>query len=221
MIEIKDISYSYGRRTVISGLSLTVRRGECAVLAGPNGSGKTTALSVIAGILNPSSGTVSVGGRIGYVPQGSALLEDATVSENLRFFADLAHARVPDKLPFSVGMYLDRRVSKLSGGMKKQVSIACALVGDPEVILLDEPCSSLDVGFRRDMIGLIDEWKREGKAIVYVGHDPAEFISFFDTVTFLDSPPVTYGREKLGSLLPVPDDFRNFYTDNISKIERK
>ncbi len=180
MLCLNEISFSYGKKKIIENLSFSVAPGECVVLAGPNGSGKSTALSVIAGILKPSSGTVSAEGKIGYVPQGTALLNDATVLENLRFFASMSHGGIPEKLPFSVERYLKKKVTRLSGGMSKQVSIACALLGDPSIILLDEPCAALDISFRDEMISLVSELKANGKAIVYVGHDPSEFYPFYD-----------------------------------------
>ena len=221
MIRVDNVSFSYGRQMVISGLSFEAEPGECVVLAGPNGSGKTTALSVIAGILKPSSGTASVEGRVGYVPQGSALFEDATVGENLRFFAGLSHSRVPETLPFSVGKYLGKRVSKLSGGMKKQVSIACAMTGDPKVILLDEPCAALDISFRDDMIALIEKWKSERRTVVYVGHDPAEFFPVFDKIVFLDASPVVFARRDLPEISGDEVMFRQFFKDKLKQIERK
>lgn len=185
----ENVSFSYGGgkrgRMILRDISFSVMRGECAVIAGTNGSGKTTLLSLAAGILKPTGGRILKEGRIGYVPQGSALLEDATVSENLKFFSDLAGAPVPDLLPFEVGNWLDKRVSRLSGGMKKQVSIACAMAGDPEIFLLDEPCGALDIRFRDALARLIAEWKANGKTVLYIGHEPSEFASFCDRFLFL------------------------------------
>lgn len=218
MISVDNVSHSYGKRKIIDGLNLSVERGECAVFAGSNGSGKTTAVSIIAGIIKPSSGAVSVGGRIGYVPQGTALIEDATVGENLRFFADLSSERVPSKLPFDVGKWLGRRVSRLSGGMKKQVSIACAMIGDPEVILLDEPCASLDISFRDELTDMILGWKAEGRAIVCVAHDPAEIWPIFDKLVIFDGTPGTYVR---GELPEDEKSFENFLKNMPGHIRQK
>ena len=222
MIRIDGVSFSYGRRKVIDMLSFDVGDGECAVLAGPNGSGKTTALCVIAGILHPSRGIVDRGGkRIGYVPQKNALFEDATVGENLRFFADLSHSRVPEKLPFSVEKYIKRRVAHLSGGMKKQVSIACAMAGDPGLILLDEPCTALDIGFRDDMIAQIADWKKGGRSVIYVGHDPTEFYPIYDKIVFLDRIPEVYDRGEVSDIAADETAFRQFFKDKLKKIERE
>ena len=196
MIELSDISFSYGRKKILHNFSVTVGAGECVVLAGANGSGKSTALSLMAGVLRPDSGTVQVGGSVGFVPQGTALFEDMTVLDNLRFFAGLKKCDVPSELPFGVAQYLKTRVSKLSGGMKKQVSIACALLGDPKILLLDEPCAALDIEYRQELAQLILEKKRQGCAIVYVGHEPQEFFPFYDRLVFLGDEYKEYTRQK-------------------------
>ena len=219
-LSFDGVSFTYGRgrarSAILCGVGFSVRAGECAVIAGTNGSGKTTLLSLAAGIRKPSSGMVRTAGRVGYVPQGSALLEDATVRDNLRFFADLAGADVPDPLPFAVGGWLDRRVSRLSGGMKKQVSIACAMAGDPDVMLLDEPCGALDIRFRESLCSLILDWKAAGKAVLYVGHDPAEFFPFCDRLFFLSPGRLTEAPA------PLPMDeaaFRDLYVTMMKQTE--
>lgn len=148
-------------------------------------------------MLKPSHGTVHADGRIGYIPQNSSLLEDATVEENLRFFARLSGGSLPSSLPFSVDAFKNKKVASLSGGMKMQVSIACAMLGDPPILLLDEPCASLDITFREEMAALVFQWKEQGKTVLYVGHDPSEFHPFFDSVLFLTSQPKMYTREQL------------------------
>lgn len=197
MIAVRDVCFSYGKRSILNGLSFTAGPGECVVFAGHNGAGKSTALSVIAGILRPTRGTVDVQGRVGLVPQGTALFEDMSVADNLRFFADLAGCRVPEELPFGVQRHARTRVSRLSGGMKKQVSIACALLGDPQVLLLDEPCAALDVVYRAELIELIDALKREGRTVIYVGHEPMEFAAVYDKLIFFGEKTVCRSREQL------------------------
>lgn len=221
MIKAENITFSYGKYTIVENLNLLAEAGECVVLAGPNGSGKSTVLAMLAGALKPSSGSIECDGKIGYIPQGTALLEDATVEENLRFFAKLAHCVVPEKLPFSIDSYRDKRVSKLSGGMKKQVSIACALMGDPAVVMLDEPCAALDMAFRDEMIETVEKWKREGRTVVYVGHDPAEFYRFFDTLVFFDNPVRTIHRKDIPEASEVEIKFTEFFKHELSNIKRK
>ncbi len=221
MIHAQNITFSYGRHIIVRNLSFSVSAGKCTVLAGPNGSGKSTVLSLLAGVLKPSSGKILTNGAVGYIPQGTALLEDATVEENLRFFAALAKKEVPHELPFAVEDYKKQTVSKLSGGMKKQVSIACALIGDPQIILLDEPCAALDIAFRDEMTGIVKKWKADGKAIVYVGHDPAEFYSFYDTLIFVAPKPIVYEKPTEQIEANTLDGFAEFYKSNLLNLKRK
>lgn len=197
MTEVHELCFSYGKRRILSGLSFTAGPGECVVLAGPNGSGKSTALSLIAGVLRPDSGTVRTEGRVGFVPQGAALFEDMTAGENLRFFAGLAGCSVPAALPFGVEKNLGLKVSKMSGGMKKQLSIACALLGGPQLILLDEPCAALDIRYRQELAALVLELKARGRTVIYAGHEPMEFAPFYDKLLLLGGEAACYTRSQL------------------------
>lgn len=185
MLTAKGLSFSYNKKPLLKNLSFTAAPGECVVLAGPNGSGKSTALSLLAGVLKPDEGTVTADGRTGYVPQGTALFEDMSAQDNLSFFANLAGVKLPEQLPFGVDRYRKKKVSSLSGGTKKRVSIACALLGSPENLLFDEPCSGLDVEYRDELQELILSLKAEGRCIVYVGHEVSEFAAFYDRLVFL------------------------------------
>ena len=196
MLEIKNISFRYRRKMVLRDVSFSVGKGECFVLAGANGAGKSTLLSIIAGILKPGSGEVLCRGKIGYLPQGISLFEDMTVNDNLQFFAGLAKCSIPEFLPFSLEERRHEKVGKLSGGQKKQLSIACALLGNPEILLLDEPIASLDIVFRDEFLEMLCELKAQGMTIVYVGHDPAEFESICDSILFLGSKNEYFTREE-------------------------
>lgn len=189
MVSAQDLGFSYGREVLFRGLSFTAGAGECVVLAGPNGSGKSTLLSLISAVLKPSAGRVETSGKLALVPQGTALFEDMTVEENLLFFAGLQKAEVPRELPFSLDRYRKKKLSALSGGSKKRVSIACALLGDPQNILFDEPCAGLDVKYQEELSELILQLKAQGHTILYTGHEPLEYVRFFDRIVFL-------GRQK-------------------------
>ncbi|MBE6963120.1 MAG: ATP-binding cassette domain-containing protein [Ruminococcaceae bacterium] len=197
MTGLRDVCFSYGRRKILENLSFSVGSGECIVLAGPNGSGKSTALAILAGIFRPDSGEVYTDGATGYVPQGTALFEDMTVKDNLRFFAGMAGAAIEKPLPFNVEQMWKKKVSKLSGGMKKRVSITSALIGSPRLLLFDEPCAALDVEYKEELIALIHKLKEQGRSIVYVTHDPMEVASFYDKLVYFGDPAVTYTREQL------------------------
>ena len=206
MLAADSLTFSYNRRPLLDRITFTVAPGECLVTAGPNGSGKSTLIALLAGILKPQSGSVRTDGRIGYIPQGTALFEDMTVRDNLRFFAGLAKTDVPEELPFGIGAFAGKKVSALSGGMAKRVSIACALLGDPETVLFDEPCSGLDLTVRDEMAALILRLKQEGKTIVYVGHEPSEYSLFYDRLLFLGGRvPMIYTREQLSGTSGIAD----------------
>ncbi len=219
MLSMKNISFSYEKKRVkkqiVDDFSLHVSPGECVVIAGKNGAGKSTLLSIAAGIIKPDSGSIDSGGKIAYVPQGSALPEDMTVEECLKFFATLSKCTVPDTLPFSVNEIRKQRISSLSGGMKKQVSIACATLSDPPIILLDEPCAALDLIFRDEMAETILEWKRKNKAIVYVGHDPMEFYNFFDTLIILGDKVSSHRREDIPRKTADAESFAEFFKSQL------
>ncbi len=218
MIEVRELSFAYRKKPVFRGLSFRAEPGTITVLAGPNGSGKSTVLSIVAGILRPGSGTVRAEGRIGYVPQGIALFEDMTVLDNLRFFAGRCGAKVPDELPFGVGSFLGKRVSALSGGMKKRVSICIALLGDPENLIFDEPAEGLDVLFRDELADLIRRLRAAGRTVLYAGHETEEYASFYDSLLFLGDGTARYFlRQDLsgppGSPAAEAENLRKSYRD--------
>ena len=185
MLTADGLTFSYNRKPLLESLSFQAAPGECVVFAGPNGSGKSTALSLLAGVLKPDAGSIRAEGRIGYVPQGTALFEDMSVADNLAFFADLAGAKVPKEPAFGISRFLKKKVASLSGGTKKRVSIVCALLGDPDILLFDEPCAGLDIQYRDELTALILQLKGEGRSVCYVGHETSEFSSFYDRLVFL------------------------------------
>jgi len=220
MLTVNNISFTYGKgkrkKPIIKNLTFHASRGECVVLAGQNGAGKSTVLSIIAGILSPDAGEVILNEKAAYVPQGTALPEDMTVDECLNFFAGLEKCAVPSNLPFSVGEIKKKKVASLSGGMKKQASIACATLSDPPIILLDEPCAALDIVFRDEMIQTVEKWKSQGKTIIYVGHDPEEFYTFFDSVVFIGEASSVYKKQDIPRETEDIQSFTSFYRSMIT-----
>ena len=185
MINAENISFSYNRRQLFSNLSFHVGQGECLALCGPNGCGKSTMVSLLGGILKPATGKISVNGAVSVIPQGTALFEDMSVSDNIAFFARLNKHEPPKALPFSLDRFREKRLSTLSGGYKKLVSIACALINNPVNVLFDEPFAGLDSGYQEELTDLIIHLKNSGGSIVYVGHDPLEYVKFFDQILFI------------------------------------
>lgn len=181
MLSAEHISFSYGKKKIFDDISLFVNDGECLVIRGENGSGKSTLLMVLSGKLKPESGSVRSAGRIGLVPQGNSIFEDMTVGENIRFFSRLAGRKVT-RMPFDLEQYEKTKASKLSGGFKKRLNVACTLVGAPDIWLFDEPCANLDEKWRSELAAMVRSLKGRGCTIVYVSHDAAEYESFADHI---------------------------------------
>jgi len=187
-IEISGLTKRYGRVEALGGVDLSVRRGEVFGLVGPNGAGKTTLIKALVGALRPSDGEVWVMGlnplkdraelrqKIGYMPQGPALYEDLSARGNVGFFG-AAH-RTPDlrKKVDEVMIFADLSerandpVHTFSGGMKRRVSLACALVHRPEVIFLDEPTAAVDPQLRSRFWKTFRELAREGTTLFISTH---------------------------------------------------
>lgn len=202
MIIADAITLSYGKGNVIENASFHILPGQAVVLSGDNGSGKSTLLSAMGGVLKPKSGSLTVNGKLSYIPQGIGLIEELRFCDNLRFFASLSGCQVPKELPFGAQKLLKKRVRDMSGGMKKLCSIICGTLSRPQILLLDEPCASLDGEHRRMLLDYLLELKQQGVTLVYVGHDPEEYRAFADRVllveqTVTDMPAGEY-LEKLG-----------------------
>jgi ABC-2 type transport system ATP-binding protein len=187
-IEVSGLTKRYGRVEALGGADLSVGRGEVFGLVGPNGAGKTTLIKGLVVALRPSSGTARVMGlnpledraelrqRIGYMPQGAALYEDLSARDNVGFFG-AAH-RTPDlKKKVDEVMHFtelsgraDDPVHTFSGGMKRRVSLACALVHRPEVIFLDEPTAAVDPQLRSRFWKTFRELARDGTTLFISTH---------------------------------------------------
>jgi len=183
-IEIEDLRVRRGDVEVLHGLSLQIDTGSVTGLLGPSGSGKTTLLRSIAGVQATESGTVrvlgepagalAVRGRLGYMTQSRGLYEDLTPRENVRYFARIlsaAPSRVDEGLTtMRLGELADRVVRTLSGGEQARASLAIALVGQPAVLLLDEPTVGLDPLLRRDLWATFRQLADEGAALLVSSH---------------------------------------------------
>jgi len=177
--------------TAVDGLDLDVRRGECFGLLGPNGAGKTTTIEILEGLTDPDEGEVVVLGehwkgaaralraRIGISLQETRLNEKLTVMETLRLFRSFyPSGRYPHSLlqQLSLEEKADARVGKLSGGQRQRLAVACALVGDPEILFLDEPTTGLDPQSRLELWEQVTTFQKNGGSILLTTHymDEAE-----------------------------------------------
>lgn len=186
VIETRNLTKIFGRVKAVEELNLVVYKGEIFGLVGPDGAGKTTTLRILASVMTPTSGTATVGGYnvltqaeevkkvVGYMPQHFALYGDLTVMENINFFADLfgvpaeaREERIKKLLHFArLENFRNRRASQLSGGMQKKLALACALIHNPQILLLDEPTTGVDPVSRREFWELLTELHLQKATIV-------------------------------------------------------
>ena len=194
MIEIENLTSAYGKKKVLQGVSLCAERGECIGIVGPNGCGKSTLLTVMAGVLKPSSGKLFYYGKnalknrvvfqkmTGYVPQENPLMPELSVYDNLRLWypdkAELAKELEEGFLQIlGIPAFLKMPVSKLSGGMKKRVSIGIALSGMPPVLILDEPSAALDLVCKEDIRRYLQIYLERKGTVVITTHEESKLWS--------------------------------------------
>ncbi|HEV2147680.1 MAG TPA: ABC transporter ATP-binding protein, partial [Longimicrobiaceae bacterium] len=207
---VRGVSRVFGGHTALQDVSLEVRRGELFGVLGPNGSGKTTLTRMLTGLLQPTAGEVTVLGidvrrdpdavraQVGYVSQAFGLYDDLTIDENLRFYAEvygLARARKRERIDAvralaGLGERRGQLAGTLSGGWKQRLALACALVHEPGLVLLDEPTAGVDPASRRHFWGVIRTLLARGTTVMGTTHymDEAER---FDRVAFLSRGRLT------------------------------
>jgi ABC-2 type transport system ATP-binding protein len=200
-LRVQNLRKAFGDVVAVDGLDLEVHPGECFGLLGPNGAGKTTTIEICEGLTEADAGDVDVLGRrwrsdeaelrqrLGIQLQETQLADKLTVTETLQLFRSFYHqgptvAHVIDLV--QLGEKQSARVVTLSGGQKQRLALACALVGDPELIFLDEPTTGLDPQARRQLWDLITEFKGKGRTILLTTHymDEAEILC--DRVAIMD-----------------------------------
>lgn len=190
MIEVLHIRKSYGKKTVLKDVSFCAMPGECVVFVGRNGCGKSTLLQILAGALRPDSGDITCFGDqplrrralfrkyCGYVPQENPLMEELTVLDNLRLWGfRKSHPDVVILQQFGLEDLLNRNVESLSGGMKRRVSIACAAMMHPPVMLLDEPTNALDICYREEFYQWLSLYQQYGGIVLMTTHEESEIMN--------------------------------------------
>ena len=206
-IKITNLDKSYGKIAALQNINLAVPQGAIYGLVGSNGAGKTTLIKSLVGITQPSSGQIFVMGhdpttdkrklrkKLGYMPQDTALYETLSVSSNIKFIAKTQSVKALDKNirhVLSITELSDRAhdpVHTLSGGMKKRVSLACALVHQPEILFLDEPTAAVDPQLRARLWGLFQELAADGTTVVISTHLMDEAL-LCDKITILNKGKV-------------------------------
>jgi ABC-2 type transport system ATP-binding protein len=188
IIDIHHLTKTFGKFTAVSDLDLTVYKGEIYGLLGPNGSGKTTIIKMLTGLLRPTSGDAEIFNKkipcksimkdIGYMPQDTAIYLDNTIHENLAFFAgmygmtkDHFEKKEQEMLAFvDLVKWRDTLVSTLSGGMKHRVSLACSLIHEPQLLILDEPTVGVDPELRATFWGYFETMAQKGITVIITTH---------------------------------------------------
>lgn len=189
-IEINHIAKSYKGKQVLRDISFTAESGTCVGILGSNGCGKSTLLSILAGVQEADGGEFRLDGHdlfrqkarraalVGYVPQGTPLIEELTARDNLWLWYDKKdlEAELRDGVlsMLGIGDFLKVPVCKMSGGMKKRLSIGCAMAKRPPVLLLDEPTAALDLSCKERIAEYLQRYKRSGGILLLTTHDESE-----------------------------------------------
>jgi ABC-2 type transport system ATP-binding protein len=230
-IEISNLTKHFENVTALDNLSLAVKYGEIFGLLGPNGSGKTTTINIVSGLSKPTSGQVKVLGYditenthavhavLGAVPQETALYEELSAWTNMTIHADLYGVRRSEREQRIIDMLnlvqlyerRDNRVSTFSGGMKRRLALARALLHDPKLLYLDEPTLGVDVQSRRALWDYILDLKKKGKTILLTTNYLEEANALCDRLAILD-----HGRLVA---LDTPSNLKRMYGDTIIEIE--
>jgi len=205
-IAVSELTKQYGNKTALDTITFSVSTGSCFGLLGPNGAGKSTTMKILSGLLDPDKGSVAIFGKdagkerdsikelIGYVPQSITLYEKLSARDNLRFFGDMygvpkreLSSRIEEVLE-QVGL-ADRAkdaVSTFSGGMKRRINIAAALLHRPKLIIMDEPTVGIDPQSRNHIFEMIRSLKKDGVTVLYSTHYMEEVEALCDDLAIVD-----------------------------------
>jgi ABC-2 type transport system ATP-binding protein len=205
MIQATELHKSFGQLHAVRGLSLEIRRGETFGLLGANGAGKSTTINLLAGLLQPDAGEIVIDGstdptrrevrrQIGIAPQSLALYEELTAEENIRFLGKLyglSGGKLKERTEYALSLagLADRRkdpVSQFSGGMKRRLNLAAALIHEPKVLFLDEPTVGVDPQSRNRLFDNIRELASQGITILYTTHYMEEAERLCDRVAIIE-----------------------------------
>lgn len=217
MISVKKLSKKYNNVTAVDDISFIVNEGDILGLLGPNGAGKSTTINIISGILSQSSGEIEIMGKefkgrymekiktkMGFVPQDIVIFEDLTARENLEYFGrlygvkgKLLKERVDETLEFIGLSNVAKKFPKIfSGGMKRRLNIGCALVHQPELIILDEPTVGIDAQSRNHILEVIKKLNKNGATIIYTSHYMEEIENLCNEIIIIDKGKIVEQGKK-------------------------
>lgn len=191
-MEAVGICKNYGKKSVLKNISFTAPEGKCTGFIGANGCGKSTLFRILAGVEKADKGSIFIHGKeiqrpgkelakyVGYIPQDNALMKDLTVKDNLDLYSSLYQGKIDQGYRkalcerFSVAEFEKEKTGRLSGGMQKRVSIVCALLHSPGILILDEPSAALDLVFKEELKRYIREFTKGGGSVLISSHDQGE-----------------------------------------------
>lgn len=205
MLAVRELRKSFGTLVAVDGVSLDIGKGEIFGLLGPNGAGKSTTIGMIVGLVTPDSGQIDIGGKgssasaetrrlVGVAPQQLALYEELTARENLEFFGavyglagSVLRTRAESVLG-EVGLLerADDRAKTFSGGMKRRLNLAAAILHEPPIVLLDEPTAGVDPQSRNNILDLVRSLRQRGTTVIYTTHYMEEAQKICDRVAIID-----------------------------------
>ena len=214
MMELKEIEKSYRKNSVLNGADMILDDGECVGIVGANGVGKSTLLKIVVGALKADGGIIYLDGapatpellreKTGYIPQENPLFEELTVKDNLELWYKGDRERIREELQFGIlkqfGIheFYRKPVKKLSGGMKKRLSICCTLAEDPDILVMDEPGATLDLSAKKMILDTIREFTQTGRSVMITSHEAPELL-ICDRVYGMKNGIMTQLKEEINS----------------------
>lgn len=196
MIEARGISKSYCKQVVLENIDFSLASGQSAVIVGRNGTGKSTLLSILAGFLRPDAGSVAKDGKLtAFCPQEDRFFEELTVGDNLKFWGSVSGGcnELADRFAQILGVdtFARKKITQLSGGMKKSTAVCCALSGDPATLILDEPFAGLDIFHKNALLSAFAQLQAAGKCILYSSHSIDEIVGLGSQIYTLANGTLT------------------------------
>lgn len=242
ILEAKNLFKKFGNHTAVNGLNISVGQGEFYSLLGPNGAGKSTTIHLLSTLLNPDSGEIQIDNFIagkendkiksvlGVVPQEISLYEDLSAEENLLFWGKMynvetktLHARMEKLLTdFGLAERKKDRIKTYSGGMKRRINIAAALLHSPKIVFMDEPTVGIDPQSRNNIYDALQKMKSEGTTILYTTHYMEEAERFSDRVGIIDNGKIVAegSVEELKKNSKTKEEI-HIVAENFTEIQKK
>lgn len=193
-LQVKELRKSYGKKEVLKGIDLCVRKGDIFALLGVNGAGKTTTLECIEGLRKYDGGSIAINGSVGIQLQSASLPAHIKGMEAVRLFAKWNRAAADSSMLAALGVndLADKQYQEMSTGQKRRLHLALALISDPDIVFLDEPTAGLDVEGRISLHAYIRTLKAQGKTILLASHDMAEVENLCDNIAILKDGRIAF-----------------------------